>query len=103
MVKISDFDNFGVEDLSDKEFQERQKYVLSKCKCPGCPTYVKGDTPYGYCYPPIGTSSKIKKEVNCVCTSCPVYKEYELTHTFYCTRCSQVCQAFKAEAGGGHE
>ena len=104
MVKISEFDNFGVEEMSKEEFEAKQKYVTGKCKCPGCPTYIKGDNPYGYCFPMVGTSKKIKREVDCMCGTCPVYKEYELTHSFYCTRCSQVCQAYKAEvAGAGHE
>ncbi|MBI5599556.1 MAG: DUF2769 domain-containing protein [Deltaproteobacteria bacterium] len=103
MVKISEFDNFGVEELSKAEYDKMQAYVTKNCKCQTCPTYVKGDNPYGYCFPMVGTSKLIQREKNCVCESCPIYKEYELTHTFYCTRCSQVCQAYKSEVAAGHE
>lgn len=97
MVRVSQFDNFGVEDMSKEEYAGKQAYVIGKCLCANCPTYVKGDSPIGYCFPLVGTSKMIKWEKDCICETCPVYKEYELTHTFYCTRCSQVCQAYKAE------
>ena len=103
MVKLADFDSFGVEDMSGDEFESKQAYVTSKCMCQGCPSYVEGDVPIGYCLPLIGTSKKIKYEKDCLCTKCPIYHEYDLTHNHYCTRCSQVCQAYKAEVGGGHE
>jgi len=103
-MKISDYDRFGDEGLSKEEYAKRQDYVLSKCKCPGCPTYVSGDSPAGaYCFPMVGTSKAIQWEKECVCETCPIYKEYELDHTFYCTRCSQLCQTYKKEAAGGHE
>lgn len=102
-MKVSVFDNFGVEGMSREEYATKQKYVLSKCLCPKCPTYIQGDNPIGYCFPLVGTSDKIKWEKECICETCPIYKEYELTHTFYCTRCSQVCQSYKMEVGGGHE
>ena len=103
MARISDFDPFGVEDMPKEKYVAKQGYVTGKCLCTKCPTYVQGDNPVGYCFPLVGTSSKIKWEKDCICGTCPVYKEYELTHTFYCTRCSQVCQAYKIEVGGGHE
>lgn len=103
VVKISDFDKFGVEDMTAEEHAKKQDYVIKKCKCPTCPTYVKGDNPVGYCFPFVGTSKNIHKEKDCICSTCQIYKEHELTHTFYCTRCSQVCQAYKMECGGGHE
>lgn len=103
MVKVSQFDNFGIESMGKAEYEEKQSSVLSLCKCPKCPTYVKGDSPYAYCFPLIGTSKKIQFEKDCICETCPVYSEYELTHTYYCTRCSQLCQTYKAEAAAGHE
>jgi hypothetical protein len=99
MVDISD--KFGVETMSAAEYADKEKYVVSKCRCSECPTYVGGDKPIGYCYPPIGTSKVIKVEKECICKTCPIYQEYELDHTFYCTRCSQVCQAHKAESAVG--
>ncbi len=103
MVKVSDFDNFGVEDMSQEEYRQKQAEILKLCQCTKCPTYVPGDEQTAYCFPLVGTSNVIKHEKDCICETCPVYKEYELTHTFYCTRCSQVCQSYKSELGGGHE
>jgi len=104
MIRISEYDKFGEEGLSKEEYEKIQDYVLKKCKCTGCPTFVKGDNPAGaYCFPLVGTSEKIQREKDCICGTCPIYKEYELTHTFYCTRCSQLCQAYKRECGAGHE
>ncbi len=97
-MMVSKFDNFGVEEMDKEEYANKQAYVIKGCKCSECPTYVSGDTPTGYCFPLNGTSKKITNEEQCICQTCPIYKEYELTHTFYCTRCSQVCQAYKGEA-----
>ncbi len=96
-MRVSELDPFGVEEMSKEEYASRHAYVIGKCLCSKCPTYVKGDSPVGYCFPLIGTSKNIKWEKDCICETCPIYNEYELTHTFYCTRCSQVCQAYKAE------
>lgn len=103
MGKFSDTDNFGLENMSDEEYDARQADVASRCKCASCPSYVEGDETIGYCFPLIGTSKNIKWEKECICGTCPVYKEYELTHTHYCTRCSQLCQAYKTSSQGGHE
>lgn len=101
MGKYDRIDAFGIETMNKDDYAKKQEYVLKKCKCSTCPTYVKGDVPTGYCYPLIGTSKAIQWEKDCVCQTCTVYKEYELSHTFYCTRCSQVCQALKMEGGLG--
>lgn len=90
-------DRFGVETMEEVEYRKRQDYVVKNCKCAKCPTYIAGDAPVGYCFPLIGTSKKIQWEKECVCETCPIYGEYDLTHTFYCTRCSQVCQTLKTE------
>ena len=104
MVKLSEFDNFGVEDMPGGDYEKKQAELQKLCKCATCPTFVKGDAMTAYCFPLSGTSKKIQKEIDCICKTCPVFKEYELTHSFYCTRCSQVCQAYKAEVGAaGHE
>lgn len=95
------FDTFSIEEMSAKDYAKKQAYVIKNCQCAGCPTYLDGDTPVGYCFPLIGTSRMIKIEKDCICARCPIYREYELSHTFYCTRCSQVCQAYKAEIGVG--
>ena len=97
-MAASQFDSFGVEDMGKEEYKEKQTYVINSCKCKECPTYVSGDNPTGYCFPLIGTSEKIHHEEKCICGTCPIYKEFELNHTFYCTRCSQVCQSHKGEA-----
>lgn len=101
MGKYERIDKFGIEQMAQKDYQSKQDYVVKNCKCAGCPTYVKGDVPTGYCFPLIGTSKKIQWEKDCICASCPVYKEYELDYSHYCTRCSQVCQALKIEVAGG--
>lgn len=97
MAKHDLIDKFGVEEMSKEEYQKKQDYVTKNCKCPGCPTYMEGDAPVGYCLPRIGTSKKISTEKECVCETCPIYKEYELENTFYCTRCSEVCQDLKGQ------
>ncbi len=45
MVRVSEFDNSGVEGMSKEEYAARQAYVIGKCLCAKCPTYVKGDEP----------------------------------------------------------
>lgn len=103
-MKITDYDRFGEEGLSKQEYTKRQSEILKRCKCQACPTFVKGDNPAGaYCFPMVGTSKAIQWEKECICETCPIYKEYELEHTFFCTRCSQLCQTYKKEVGGGHE
>ena len=97
MGKYERIDKFGIETMSDDEHRKKQDYVVKNCRCAKCPTYIAGDAPVGYCFPLIGTSKKIQWEKSCVCETCPIYKEYGLTHTFYCTRCSQVCQTLKTE------
>lgn len=103
MSKYDRIDKFELETMSKEEFEKKQEYVIKNCKCAQCPTYVEGDAPIGYCFPVIGTSKKIQRENKCICNTCPIYKEYELSHTFYCTRCSQSCQTIKSEAGASRE
>ncbi len=100
MGKYDYYDKFGIETMEGDEQKKKQDYVIKNCKCAGCPTYVEGDNPIGYCFPLLGTSKKIQWEKDCVCESCPIYKEYALSHAHYCTRCSQVCQTLKLELGG---
>jgi len=103
-ANISDYDKFGVELMNAEEHRKGQAYVTEKCKCQTCPNYVEGDSPIGYCFPLNGTSKKIHWEnEDCCCESCPIYQEYGLDHHYFCTRCSQFCQSFKLEEGGGHE
>lgn len=103
MGKVSDFDKFGVEEMAKEEYSKKHADVMASCLCKGCPSYVEGDSPQGYCFPLMGTSENIKKEVDCLCSTCPVAKDYELEHTYYCTRCSDLCQTSKVQIGGGHE
>ncbi|MFQ5442022.1 MAG: DUF2769 domain-containing protein [Thermodesulfobacteriota bacterium] len=94
---MGNLDKFNVESMTKEEHEQKKEYVIKNCKCPGCPSYVEGDSPVGYCFPLIGTSKKIQWEKECICESCPIWKEYDLGHTFYCTRCSEVCQTMKTE------
>ena len=104
MGKYDRIDKFDLEKMTEEEAKKKHEYVIKNCKCPGWPTYVQGDAPIGYCFPMSGTSKKIQWEKECICGTCPIYKEYELNHTHYCTRCSQICQALKEEGpwGIGH-
>lgn len=97
MSKLDRIDKFGIDAASKEDYLKKQEYVIKNCRCPKCPTYVAGDAPVGYCYPLIGTSQKIQWEKECICGTCPIYKEYELSHSFYCTRCSSSCQTLKTE------
>lgn len=102
MSKFDRLDRFGVTVIDKAEYDRKLTYVLKNCKCSGCPSFVPGDPQAGYCFPAIGTSAKIQFEKDCICSTCPVFKEYELDHTFYCTRCSQVCQTLKTEGAAAH-
>ncbi len=103
-VNVSDFDKFGVEHMDPEQSKREQAYVIEQCKCQTCHNYVEGDSPIGYCQPLNGTSKKIHWEnYDCMCETCPIYEEYALDRSHYCTRCSQFCQTFKEEAGAGHE
>ena len=105
MGKFDSYDNFGIESMSSTEHADKQKYVLGKCKCAECSSFVDGDTQVGYCFPLIGTSKRIQWEKDCICSTCEVYSEYELDHNHYCTRCSQFCQSVKtldAGSSGGN-
>lgn len=97
MSKHDKYDKFGIQSMEKGEHEKKQAYVTKNCKCQGCPTYIKGDSPVGYCFPLIGTSKKIQWEKDCICSTCSIFKEYELDHSHYCTRCSQVCQTLKTE------
>jgi len=55
------FDNFNIEGMSREGHQKKQTYVLSKCKCRECPSYVEGDKETAYCFPLFETGSFIKK------------------------------------------
>lgn len=98
-------DKFGEMEMSEAEYGKKKIYIAGFCKCSGCPSFVTGDKePGGYCFPPSGESKVIKWEKDCVCGTCPVYKEYSLEHTHYCTRCSEYCQMENTVGGGGgHE
>ena len=102
MSKYVALDKFGIDKIGREDYLKKQSLVTKACKCAGCPSFVKGDAvPGGYCYPLIGTSKVIQWEKDCICASCSIYKEYDLTHTHYCTRCSSVCQSMKGEGGLG--
>lgn len=101
MGKYDSVDNFDIEKMTPAEYEKKYSYVAKNCKCPGCPTYVAKDSPVGYCFPTIGTSKNIHWEKDCICGTCPIFKEYELSHTFYCTRCSQFCQGLQSVMQGG--
>jgi len=101
-MPFSEYDKFGEEGISRAEYVKKQTAVVGKCLCAGCPSYIKGDEMVGYCFPLNGASNVIKWEKGCLCETCPVFKEYDLDHTYYCTRCSQACQTYKIDAAIGN-
>lgn len=101
-------DKFGELEMNEAEYAKKEKAILVVCKCKGCPSFVSGDSMVedgieegAYCFPPVGGSKVIKWEKDCICSTCPVYKEYDLEHTHYCTRCSELCQIEGGDAVGG--
>jgi len=101
MSKISDIDNFGVEKMSAEEYKTCLQVLEKDCLCKGCPSYVPGDENAAFCFPVYGASAAIKEEKECFCATCTVYKQYELTESNYCTRCSHLCQTYKTFGTAG--
>ena len=60
MVKVNDFDNFGVEKMSEEEYKACLQVLEKDCLCNGCSSYVPGDKNTSFCFPIYGASSVIK-------------------------------------------
>ncbi|VAW35634.1 hypothetical protein MNBD_DELTA02-1134 [hydrothermal vent metagenome] len=101
MVKSRGFDRFGVEKMSDEEYEACLQGLEKDCLCNGCSSYLPGDENTAFCFPVYGASSVIKVENECLCTTCSVYKQYELENNHYCTRCSNLCQTYKEMGTSG--
>jgi hypothetical protein len=52
-----------------------------RCNCPGCPS-KPADGSSLYCAR--GLSAMEVKTVGCICTSCPVYRVYQLADGYFC-------------------
>ncbi len=81
--------------LPKAEIDAKVAELTKMCTCAGCPTYKgTGESKLLFCA--LGKSSVIKKEVDCICPSCPVTPAVALKWKFYCTRGSGLQQG-KAE------
>lgn len=65
---------------------------MGKCACPKCPSYddcmkkgmEEGKMEGLYCSPEVGKSACEIKQAGCICGTCPVQIEHELTGGYYC-------------------
>jgi hypothetical protein len=55
----------------------------SRCACARCPSFVKGDRAL-FCVH--GRSKMNVQERGCICRTCPVHVEYQLSGRAYCLR-----------------
>ena len=53
---------------------------MARCMCGGCPSYP-GEGGF-FCAK--GKSSKEMTKRGCLCTGCPIFKDYELTGGYFC-------------------
>ena len=75
--------------MSPEEMEQRKQMVLSMCICKGCPTWVEGAEPIGFCLPMIGKNAMITAEKGCICPTCPVFSKLSLTKDYFCTKGSE--------------
>jgi hypothetical protein len=55
----------------------------SRCACARCPSYLQGDSAL-FC---VHDRSTLKvQERGCLCRTCPVHLEYQLSGRFFCIR-----------------
>lgn len=79
-------------EMSPEELKQAEEKVKSVCICRSCPTFVEGAEPIGYCFPTIGKNDLIQEEDQCICPGCPVFSDFNLTKTYFCTRGSEIEQ-----------
>jgi len=70
-----------------------EKMVRRMCICKKCPTYNFCFEKVGFCHDAVGKSACIKKERGCICASCPVLKEFNMVHAYFCIRGSENKQS----------
>jgi len=68
------------------------------CICPGCPSYTacieeKEKKELAFCFS--GKSKFIKEMKGCHCSKCPVQKENDFKHEYYCTKGNEILQSKK--------
>jgi hypothetical protein len=73
-----------------KEFEDHLSASREQCLCPGCPSYVEGETKVVFCNALVGKSDKITERRGCLCGQCPVYKSGGLKHGYYCVQGSEL-------------
>ncbi len=65
--------------------------MAGKCICKGCPSWKDCGEEIAYCF--TGKSKCIKVEQWCICAACPVTKEMNLKHNYYCMKGSEKEQS----------
>ena len=60
------------------------------CICEMCPTYYSCGEKLAFCMPEAIKSQCIKLESGCICPGCPVQKEKNFTHQFYCIKGNEL-------------
>ena len=58
---------------------------MTKCLCVKCPTYnmcMKDKMERLFCSK--GKSTCVLREMGCICTQCPLWREYNLSALYYC-------------------
>jgi len=55
---------------------------LDRCNCPGCPSDPDDGQAGLYCAR--GVSEVRVQTVGCICTSCPIYRQFSLADGYFC-------------------
>lgn len=66
---------------------EKNENNVSKCLCPGCPTYndcAREKNEKLFCAEALAGRTCSYEMNGCVCGDCPVHKENNLTALYYC-------------------
>ncbi|WFN34537.1 DUF2769 domain-containing protein [Methanogenium sp. S4BF] len=86
--------------------EEREMIVEKRkeqCICDMCPTFqtcggeTEGNEGFAFCT--LGASPCIEKEVECLCSTCPLSREMGLAYSYYCTRGSETQQKIRDVIG----
>ncbi|NYT05689.1 MAG: DUF2769 domain-containing protein [Methanomicrobiales archaeon] len=88
---------------------DERRSILDKrkkqCICDICPTYREcvrteqgaGEAERAFCT--VGGSACIVNEHECLCSTCPLSREMELSFSYYCTRGSEAQQRVREVIG----
>lgn len=67
----------------------KTKENRATCVCPECPSYnecAKAKKEALYCSESVGKSTCDYKMNGCICSTCPVYRQFKLRTGYYCIR-----------------